>query len=390
MIPREIIYRIYGDTLAIIMNVKTRRVVLLKDESLLAWKNLSQNHKIEYSEKSTILIQQLIKLGMLKDDISQHRNLQLEDPEDFSTQNIQDVDIGVINLWAFKNHIPISGHFELTGRCNLRCKHCYCLFNTMKDSLNTEQVFSIVDDLKKNGTFGLVLTGGELFCRNDILHILRYLADEKFVLRINTNGTLITEAIVKEMEGFSNIYRIHVSLYGANPEIHDAITNTPGAFDKTMHALKLLKEAGFDLRINCSVMKSNINSFQKIKTEIGDKMGIPVHFDSEIYPKDDGGTENLADCINDEELAVFLQMKSTQVSSPYKQKLCKAGFSFFSICEDGSVYPCLKMKRFYRNPLGNLTVESFENIWQGSATIKKIRDSLDKKLRECDICNLNI
>jgi radical SAM protein with 4Fe4S-binding SPASM domain len=195
------------------------------------------------------------------------------------------------------------------------------------------------------------------------------------------------------MAGLSNIYRIHISLYGSEPEIHDRITNTPGSYYKTVHSLRLLKEAGFDLRINCSIMKSNVDNFQRIQDEIGDKMGIPVHFDSEIFPKDDGGVENLAERLDDSQMQDYLRERSTrqkQAQLPKKQKLCKAGFSFFSICEDGNLFPCLKMKRFYRNPLGNVSLNSFSEIWQGSKSIQRIRESLEQKLRECDICDLTI
>jgi MoaA/NifB/PqqE/SkfB family radical SAM enzyme len=379
MIPKELVYRIYGDSLAIIMNVKTKRVVLLQKEPLHFWKMIT--NKVDYSEP---IFDRLVGLGILDKPSA---------PTLTTGQHAQEVDFGAVNLWAFKNHIPISGHFELTGRCNLRCRHCYCVFNKKKDSLTTEKIFEILDNLKESGTFGLVLTGGELFCRKDILDILKYLSEKKFVVRINSNGTLINKTVVKEMEGFSNIYRIHISLYSSEPDVHDWITNVPGSYHKTLKALHLLKEAGIDLRINCSIMKSNFNTYKQIKYEIGDRMGIPVHYDSVIFPKDDGGTENLEEHLDDEQLNAFLRFKSDhepQNKSPYKPKLCKAGFSFFSICEDGRLFPCLKMKRLYRNPLGNLSSDSFDDIWQGSKSIQKIRDSLNKKLRECDVCDLTI
>ncbi len=389
MIPNDLVYRIYGDALAVIMSVPQKRVILLQGEILQCWKRIAAAPQGDDRERGGPLFARLASLGLVE-GLPGGRP-----PGSFAaaaSPEQAEVDMGVVNLWAFKNQIPISGHFELTGRCNLRCRHCYCVFETRKDSLSTGQIFRIVDDLKAAGTLGLVLTGGEIFFRNDMLDILTYLSEQRFVVRINSNGTLIDEAVVQAMAGLTNIYRIHISLYGHQPEIHDRITNAPGSFHKTVRALHLLKEAGFDLRINCSVMRSNYNTFHKVQTEIGDRLGIPVHFDPEIFPKDDGGTENLTERLDAEQMQSYwrAEARNETPSAPRKQKLCKAGFSFFSICEDGSVYPCLKMKRFYRHPLGNLALSSFKDIWQGPGAIASIRASLDKKLRQCALCDLTI
>ncbi len=387
MIPNAAVYRIYGDSLAIIMNVKTKRTVLLKEQALHFWKDILNTNRVDSFEKNRSLYNRLVGLGVLDDLFDRSPSIPSENAP---FHNAQEIDIGILNLWAFKNRIPISGHFELTGRCNLRCRHCYGLFDTKKDSLSTEQVLGILDDLRDSGTFGLVLTGGELFFRQDILDILTYLNEQKFIVRINSNGTLITESVVKAMQELTNIYRIHISLYSAEPEIHDRITKAPGSYYKTLYALRLLQEAGFDLRINCSVMKSNIDTYQKVRDEIGDKMGIPVHFDTEIFPRDDGGTENLTERLDTDQIQRFIRGNAAKKAAPPKQKLCKAGFSFFSICEDGSLLPCLKMKRYYRFPLGRLTLNSFSEIWQGSEAVLQIRDSIENQLKECELCTLSI
>jgi radical SAM protein with 4Fe4S-binding SPASM domain len=387
MISKELIYRIYGNTLAIIMHVPQKRVILLQGELLFFWLNLLRSNSIANEDRANPLFAQLLNLGVTEDR-SRKTNTTAR-----NTSAPDNIDIGMINLWAFKNRIPLSGHFELTGQCNLRCRHCYCTFHTKQDTLNSGQIFKIIDDLKECGTFGLVLTGGELFFRKDIMDILDYLHEKQFVLRINTNGTLINEATAERLSKYTNIYRMHVSLYSSVAEVHDRITSAPGSFEKTLRALTMLKEAQVDLRINCSVMKTNFETYQTIETKIGNPLGIPVHYDSEIFPKDDGGTENLSERLDPDQVREYLRFRTGRIKNPAepkKQKLCKAGFSFFSICEDGSLYPCLKMKRYYRNPIGNLASESFINIWQSAPSILNIRETLDKKLRECDICDVVI
>lgn len=385
MIPKTLLYRIYGESLAVIMNLQQKRIFFLQKEALGFWESLHGKAVPDEKDLRSPFFPALLELGLVERPASFPA---VSDPRCQSSPETMEVDMAALTLFAFKNRIPISGHFELTGRCNLRCRHCYCLFRNEKDSLNTLEVFAILESLKKSGVFGLVLTGGEIFMRKDILDILAWLDRERFVIRINTNGTLVDEKTVQTLAGFSNIHRIHVSLYGAEEGVHDAITRSPGSFRKTLRALHLLREAGLDLRINCSVMKSNVDSYTDIATKIGDPMGVPVHFDAEIFPKDDGGTENLAERIETQDLAKFMEKREKKKGE--RQKLCKAGFSFFAICEDGSLYPCLKMKRFYRNPLGNLKEDAFDQLWHSSEPVLHIRKTLENKLRECDICDLGL
>jgi MoaA/NifB/PqqE/SkfB family radical SAM enzyme len=393
MIPKSLVYRVYGGSLAIAMNVKNNRVAVLQDEALDYWQRMTDASHAGGFDQSHPVFRQLVAAGILDPPAGYS-----EGPPSHSiggaSAAAQEVDLGVVNYWAFKNHIPLSGHFELTAQCNLRCQHCYCVFKK-RDSLSTRQVCDIVDDLQRSGTLGLVLTGGEIFFREDILEILQHLQDRKFVLRLNTNGTLIDGTVLKTLAGFSNIYRIHVSLYSPEPDIHDQIVNSKGAFQKSLNALRLLQEAGFNLRINCSVMKSNLSTYQGLAREIGDPLGIPVHYDSAIYPRDDGSVQNQeAQQISREQFGEFWKFHSARLGaapeSPKDKKLCKAGYSFFSICEDGSLYPCLKMKRFYQNPLGNLASDSFQDIWNRSEGVLRIRQAMEQKLRGCSVCDLNL
>ena len=389
--PRNFPYRIYGNSVGMIMNLPAKRVVLLQKKALKCWIKLISK---QADETDLPLLKQLAHAGVV--NLPEGITSRSSSEKKTAYQDIETHDFGIVNYWAFKNQIPISGHFELTGRCNLRCRHCYCTFEQKKDTLSTSDIFKIIDDLHASGTFGLVLTGGEIFIRKDISKILDYLHEKQFVLRLNTNGTLLDETMVSRLKTYNNIYRAHVSLYGASPQVHDRVTGLPGSFKQTMAALHLLKEAGIGIRINCSVISSNAEDYTEVKYKIGDRLGLPVHYDPMVFPKDDGSTENLKELLSGKQLKVFHDFKtreypeSKERAASKTKKLCKAGFSFFSICEDGSLFPCLKMKRLYTHPLGNLKQEKFGTIWQGSKGIKQIRKALGKKLRECDICDLSI
>lgn len=72
--------------------------------------------------------------------------------------------------------------WNLIRRCNLTCQHCYSI-SADKDfpgELNTEQVFTVMDDLKKFHVPVLILSGGEPLLRPDIYDIARRAKDMGF------------------------------------------------------------------------------------------------------------------------------------------------------------------------------------------------------------------
>jgi len=50
-----------------------------------------------------------------------------------------------LNNKATEKQIPLIVTFELTNRCNLKCRHCYVVPESYKKILSTEEVFSILN-----------------------------------------------------------------------------------------------------------------------------------------------------------------------------------------------------------------------------------------------------
>jgi len=52
---------------------------------------------------------------------------------------------------------------ELTGKCNLDCSFCYN--KNKKSSLDTNKIFEILEQIKRDGIKAVRFTGGEPFLR---------------------------------------------------------------------------------------------------------------------------------------------------------------------------------------------------------------------------------
>jgi len=88
-----------------------------------------------------------------------------------------------------------SAHWSITGRCNLRCRHCYMSAPEAKyGELSTAECLRIIDQIEAAGIGSVSLTGGEPLVRSDFWQLISALRQKRIVIRqIYTNGVLITD-----------------------------------------------------------------------------------------------------------------------------------------------------------------------------------------------------
>ena len=69
--------------------------------------------------------------------------------------------------------------WELTGRCNLHCRHCFAAVASAGASsareLTTKQAFSVIDQFRELPVAKVMLTGGEVMVRKDLECIVEYM-----------------------------------------------------------------------------------------------------------------------------------------------------------------------------------------------------------------------
>jgi len=152
---------------------------------------------------------------------------------------------------------PIRLHLNVTERCNLHCVHCAVTDKPAPpDALSMAEIIRLVDELSPANDDSLALSGGEPLLRKDTLDILRY-ASRRLRTYLATNGTLIDEDTAAALSELDLI--VQISLDGASPAVHDRIRGK-GAFDKTLHAVELLRRYGFagELAFCMTVMRLNV------------------------------------------------------------------------------------------------------------------------------------
>lgn len=155
---------------------------------------------------------------------------------------------------------------ELTGDCNLNCKHCYGNFPRKQEGeFTTQEICDLIDELYKFGVFRLELGGGEPSLRDDFIEILRFANQYPDLnLTIVTNGCSWTEKDIVEVASLTkNKKMIHLSMDGYDPDSYSILRRNKKAFQKALETTKLMLKHGIDVRWNYAVGKKTYKNLKR-------------------------------------------------------------------------------------------------------------------------------
>lgn len=148
--------------------------------------------------------------------------------------------------------------WETTQACNLACKHCRASAVGWRDpnELSTAEACAMMDSFAALGNPVLVFSGGEPLMRPDIFELMDQASQRGIPFALSTNGTLV-DADMADRIAAAAPHRVSVSLDGPDAATHDAFRQSPGAFDATLGAIRLLRERGVEVQVNTSATRHN-------------------------------------------------------------------------------------------------------------------------------------
>ena len=157
--------------------------------------------------------------------------------------------------------MAFSGTFELTPVCNMDCKMCYVRLSRQEQQAkaplaDAARWLKLAREAKDAGMLYLLLTGGEPFLHPQIRQIMEGLHQMGLLISVNSNGTMIDKDTVSWLKACPPT-RINISLYGASDETYARLCGNPKGFTQTLNAVRLLKEAGISVKLNCSLTPYN-------------------------------------------------------------------------------------------------------------------------------------
>lgn len=151
--------------------------------------------------------------------------------------------------------------WNLTRRCNLSCKHCYAISSDKPypGELETPEIMAVMDDLRAFRVPVLILSGGEPLMHPDIWDISARARDLGFYTALSTNGTGIDESNIARVADMGYDY-VGISLDGLR-DTHDRFRRKQGAFDASLHAIRLCVERGIKVGMRFTLTRDNEDEF---------------------------------------------------------------------------------------------------------------------------------
>lgn len=305
--------------------------------------------------------------------------------------------------------------WETTRNCNLSCLHCRAsaTMGPYTGELDTGTSLQLLDQIAETGKPIVILTGGEPLLRPDIFKIAAHGTQKGLRMVMAPNGTLISGETARKMAD-SGIQRISVSIDGATRERHDGFRGVDGAFEGALRGIEAAQKAGIEFQINTTISKINHDQIPAI-LQLAEGLGaVALHIfllvptgrgkyiiDQEISAEE---YENTLNWFYDQKNKTTLQLKATCAPHYYRilrqrakedgqsvtfqshgldavTRGCLGGTGFCFISHTGIVQPC----GFLDLNCGNVTQQSFDDIWNNSQIFKNLRDF--KQLKgKCGLC----
>jgi len=170
---------------------------------------------------------------------------------------------GGVSHQLHKEQIPLLVVWNITRKCNLKCKHCYISADESRarDELSTEEAKKVIDSLLKVNTGVLLFSGGEPLLRPDIWELAEYAREKGLRCGLSTNGTVISEDVAEKIKSCGLIYA-GISIDG-NRQVHDGFRGA-GSFDRAWEGLRNCKKAGLPVGVRFTVNKYNYQSLAEV------------------------------------------------------------------------------------------------------------------------------
>jgi len=292
---------------------------------------------------------------------------------------------------------------EITGRCQLRCRHCFNFSGPDNaHELPLPMIEQLLDQMQTWGVPQLRLSGGEPTLHRHFSAIID--ACQKRGIRVSINSHGVYPATMLAYLKTAPIDLFIISVDGLQAT-NDAIRGQ-GTFKRAFYSCQQLKQAGQQVMIGCHVGRNNRHDIAGLIVKAAEN-----DFDMKISPIRPIGqaVKNLPEAFMAPEqfMAVVAEVNELRAQFPHIKILtdfdilgddtaadcprdaqkasCKAGRTMVNINYDGGVYPCA----FFVTPeqafcAGNLYQESLLDIWQRSAVFRPFR--IHQKSARCLAC----
>ncbi len=179
---------------------------------------------------------------------------------------------------------PLIINWAITGKCNLRCTHCYGSYGRVQnEELSFDTITKTIDEARELGTKRITIEGGEPLVRHDVAEIIDYISKAGMEMSLCTNGVLLGRYAEKIKD---KIDLIVLSLDG-NEAHHDKIRGA-GNFRKVMEAVETAKQNKLRVLLFSCLIDENMADIDYL-VKLAEEKGVKSAFNIAVSKLKDAG-----------------------------------------------------------------------------------------------------
>ena len=325
------------------------------------------------------------------------------------------IDFGSLKPRDFDQR-PMLVIWEMTQACDLKCFHCRANSRVQRHplELSTAEAFHLIDEIADMKVPLFVLTGGDPLKRPDLMAIVQYACRRGVHTSLTPSVTpLLVKDAVFNLKN-AGLMRLALSLDGSTAALHEGFRGVPGAYARTLEAVRWCNEAGLPIQINTTVSRRNVGDLDSM-IELLQSLGIVLWSVFFMVPT---GRAQMQDLLSAEEHErVFEKLYETSKRVKFHIKTTEGqhyrryvlqqraknpgaraqedliaqaprgvndGKGFVFVSHTGEVFP----SGFLPVSAGNVLWEPLAEIYQSSPLFRDLRDR-SKLGGKCGRCEFN-
>lgn len=287
--------------------------------------------------------------------------------------------------------------WNITYACNCRCTICFTdSAQSRKDELSPKEALSTVDMAYRAGIKDIIISGGEPFMRGDLIPILSQMARYGITARIASNGTLLSDDILRKVKAETLTKSFQISLDTIDPDLYAEVHNVKrDVFPRVLQSIRLIQKHGFHTTVSARLTPLTLPGIPLLleKAEAEGWSTVTIHFPvhtkrvNGVFPPDEDLLDHMGDVFDR-----FLSLPGCWLVESYipwtiyhpvmkrlEKKVrvvhrgCRAGRDRLTINPTGSLSPCVCMD-LPEAYVGNVRQDDLKEVFENSRLCRMLRN----------------
>jgi radical SAM protein with 4Fe4S-binding SPASM domain len=310
---------------------------------------------------------------------------------------------------SHKRELPVLSEIAVTYDCQNRCTFCYAdapKRGPKVSEMTTDEVKIIIDRIYDEAHCPtLSFTGGEPTLRKDLPQLISYAKAKGLRVNLITNGIKCGKIEYVRSLAQAGLDSAQVSIEGGSAEIHDAITQHPGAWEQAVRGVKNLRAEKIHTHTNTTICGGNRDHLMELVDFIADELK-SEYFSMNMVIRTGTALSHAEDDIRYMDIGPIIasiQQRAEEkdvhfvwyspipycmfnpVQAGLGSKSCACVDGLISVNPAGQLLPCSS----FEQGIGDLLHDPFEKVWHTrTALYWRRKEFIPPACQNCSIKNI--